>query len=75
MDIGVNHIAENNVFDLFRLDPGPPDRFAYYSSSQYSRGLVFQTTAKITNCSTYATQDNNVFLLHFLISPFVAYRL
>ena len=68
MDIGMDHIAEDHVPYLCRLDPRALDGLADNSGAQFSRRLVFQTTAIISNCGAYTAQYDNFWLCHVLIS-------
>src|SRR5579859_5102535 len=68
MNIGMDHIAEDDVPYFFRFNTGPCDCLTDNSSSQFGRGFVFQATAIVSNRRTDATQDDNLWLCHVLFS-------
>jgi len=69
MDIGMNHIAEDHMLHLFWLDPRSLDHLADYCGGQFSRWLVLQTTAIISNRGADTAQNDNFCLCHVLCSP------
>src|SRR5437763_7094562 len=69
MNIGMDHIAEDHMSHLFRFDPRAFDRFADNGGAQFSRWLVLQTSAKVSNGGAHTAQDDNFWLFHMLSSP------
>jgi hypothetical protein len=70
MHIGMDHTTQDHMLYLSWLDSRSLDRLADDSSTQLSRWLVLQSSAKVSNGGAHATKDDDFWLCHVLSSPF-----
>ena len=69
MDIGMDHVAEDHVPHLIRLDARALDRLADHRGPQFSRWLVLQATTIVSNSGADTAQDDDFWSCHILFSP------